>query len=123
MSDIPDAKALVMSYLAGSVSCPVVSKRPDGAGAPTEFVRVIATGGPGRTRRALNVAQVTIDCYAASTGRAMQVGLLVDALMHALPKSPHPVGEVSGSFPAEMPDATTASPRVTATYQLTTRLS
>lgn len=117
----PDVKALVMAYLGAAQSLPVVSKRPDAASAPKEFVRVIGTGGRGRSNRVLQTVQLTIDTYSASTGKAYTAAAVVDSLMQALPSSTVPVTAVTGSTPAEMPDPDIASPRYTATYQLTAR--
>ena len=42
MPQVPDVKAEVMNRLRAVLPCPVVSKRPEGANTPPEFVRVIA---------------------------------------------------------------------------------
>ena len=118
--ETPDVKALVMGYLRASQSRPVVSKRPE-KDPPKEFVRVIGTGGRGRSSRVLQTVQLTIDCYAESTGTAYTAAAEVDALIHGLPSSTVPITAVTGSTPAEMPDPDIASPRYTATYQLTVR--
>lgn len=121
----PDVKALVMAYVAAEQDLPVFSKRPDpdveGPTPPAAFVRVLATGGPGRSQRILQTVQLTIDTYSTSTGAAYTAAAVVDALMQALPSSTVPVTAVTGSTPAEMPDPDIASPRYTATYQLTVR--
>ena len=119
MPQVPDVKAEVMRRLQTIVSCPVVSKRPEGANTPPEFVRVIATG---RQHVATAHIQLTIDSYAPTTGRAMKLGLDVDAVMNTLPKTDAPVGAVTGTCPAEGVDDSTVAKRVTATYQITARL-
>lgn len=119
--ETPDVKALVMAYLRAGQSLPVVSTRPDKDSAPKEFVRVIGTGGQGRSQRILQAVQLTIDTYSTSTGTAYTAAAEVDALMQALPSSTVPVTAVTGSTPAEMPDPDIASPRYTATYQLSVR--
>lgn len=118
--ETPDVKALVMAYLRAGQSLPVVSTRPD-KDPPKEFVRVIGTGGRGRSQRILRAVQLTIDTYSTSTGKAYTAAAEVDALMQALPSSTVPVTAVTGSTPAEMPDPDIASPRYTATYQLSVR--
>lgn len=118
--ETPDVKALVMAYLGIGQSLPVVSTRPD-KDPPREFVRVIGTGGQGRSNRVLQTVQLTIDTYSTSTGKAYTAAAEVDALMQALPSSTVPITAVTGSTPAEMPDPDIASPRYTATYQLTVR--
>lgn len=118
--ETPDVKALVMGYLRASQSRPVVSTRPE-KDPPKEFVRVIGTGGQGRSNRVLQTVQLTIDTYSTSTGKASTAAAEVDALIHGLPSSTVPITAVTGSTPAEMPDPDIASPRYTATYQLTVR--
>ena len=66
--------------------------------------------------------QLTIDCYAASTGLAARLASDVEALMHGLPESPVPVVEVTGNTPADNPDPDTGHARYSATYQLRTRV-
>lgn len=122
MPQVPDVKAEVMNRLRAVLPCPVVSKRPEGANTPPEFVRVIATGGAGRLHVATAHVQLTIDSYAPTTGRAMKLGLDVDAAMNTLPKTDAPVGAVTGTCPAEGVDDSTVAKRVTATYQITVRL-
>lgn len=117
----PDIKALVMEYLRGIVKVPVVSTRPDN-GTPA-FVRVIATGGAGRSNRVLQQVQLTIDCYETSTGRAATLATTVDEAIHQLPISPLPVNSVTGGTPQDYPDPDVKSPRYTATYQLVTKLT
>ena len=60
MPQVPDVKAEVMNRLRAVLPCPVVSKRPEGANTPPEFVRVIATGGAGRLHVATAHVQLTI---------------------------------------------------------------
>lgn len=119
---VPDIKAEVMRRLQAVISCRVVSKRPEGADTPPEFVRVVATGGAGRLHVATAHAQLTIDSYAPTTGRAMKLALDVDGAMNTLPKTDAPVGAVTGTCPAEGVDDSTVAKRVTATYQITARL-
>ena len=118
--ETPDVKALVMAYLGAAQSLPVVSKRPD-KDSTAAFVRVISTGGRGRSSRVLQTVQLTIDCYSTSTGKAYTAAAEVDALIHGLPSSTVPITAVTGSTPAEMPDPDTAQARYTATYMLQTR--
>ena len=117
---VPDVKAVVMAYLKGAQAAPVVSKRPD-TSPPPEFVRVIGTGGPGRSQRVLQTVQLTIDSYSASTGKAYTLAATVDALMAGLPASDQPITSVSSTTPAEFPDPDTGQSRYTATYQLSVR--
>lgn len=113
----PDVKALILEHLPDVVGAPVVSTRPDNGVA--KFVRVIGTGGPGRSNRILQTVQVTIDSYASSTGGAFSLAADVDAWVHSLPSSPLPINSIaSGTTPADYPDPDTGSPRYTATYQL-----
>lgn len=113
----PDLKKLISAYLADAIRVRVVSTRPENE---PEFVRVIATGGQGRSNRVQQHVQFTIDSYSTSTQNAWQVANSVDEAMHSLPQSDVPVSHVQGSTPADNPDPDTASPRYSATYQLTT---
>lgn len=104
------------------VGVPVVSTRPD-TDPPKRFVRVVATGGPGRHGRILATVQITVDSYAESTGRAFELARDVDALIHALPSTSTAVQRVPYSTtPADYPDPDMPPPRhhrYSATYQLT----
>jgi hypothetical protein len=117
-------KALVMGrlreVLGGDV--PVVSKRPDlasGEQPAPSFVVVVAAGGPGRTQRILQESNVTVDCYATSTGLARDLAATVDEAVLSMREDSPGVTGASGTDPAEYPDPDTKSPRFTATYQLT----
>lgn len=120
-----DTKALVMAALKAAIpDADIVSVRPDGDGAPPErgVIRIVATGGQGRHRRVLYTGQVTVNSYAATTGQAMRLALRADTAINALVKGDdYPVTRVTGNAPNESPDPDTAWPRVTATYQITTR--
>lgn len=109
-----------MQHLRAELGVRVVSTRPDDG--TTSFVRVIATGGPGRSRRILQGVQLTIDCYDTSAGRAFTLANRVDEVMHGLPASDVSVAAVPWSTtPADYPDPDTGSPRYTGTYQLTVK--
>ncbi|PPF39974.1 hypothetical protein [Pseudoclavibacter sp. AY1H1] len=113
----PDVEGIVLDYLKSFVDASVVSKRPDDG--TTSFVRVIGTGGPGRSQRILQTVQLTIDSYAPTLGLAFDLAQDVDAAIHALPSSNEPVNSVPWSTtPRNDPDPDTQSPRYTATYQL-----
>ena len=118
-----DVKEILLGWLPGAVSAPVLPARPDTAAAPDRFVRLILTGVPGRHDRALQTAHVTVDSYAPTTAGAVALALAVDDVLRAAPAAPVPIVRVSGSSPAESPDPDTASARATATYQITTRLT
>ena len=116
-----DAKLIVMDWLKTELDAPVVSTRPDQAGRPARFVRVIATGGQGRHSRVLQTSQVTIDSYAETPARAMALALRVDTAMHAAVHRTGLISAVSGTSPAEFPDPDTGQARATTTYQVTVR--
>lgn len=116
-----DVKLIVMDWLKTVLDAPVVSTRPDQAGKPSRFVRVIATGGQGRHSRVLQTSQVTIDSYAETPARAMTLALMVDAAMHTAVHGAGVISAVSGTSPAEFPDPDTGQARVTTTYQVTVR--
>ena len=118
-----DVKEILLGWLPGAVSAPVLPARSDTAAAPDRFVRLILTGGPGRHDRVLHSAQVTVASYAPTTAGAVALALAVDDVLRAAPAAPVPIVRVSGSSPAESPDPDTASARATATYQITTRLT
>lgn len=112
----PDVKALIMAHIRDSLGERVVSSRPDDGA--ERFVRVLATGGRGRTNRIVQHTQLTIDCYAESPGKAYRLAADVDELMHDLPSSPVPIVGVNSNTPADNPDPDTGSARYTTTYQL-----
>lgn len=114
----PDLKGLILGYLADAAGVPAVSTRPENG--PQRFVRVIATGGQGRSNRVQQHIQLTVDSYNDSPGHAWELANTVDEAMYRLPQSALPVSRVQGNTPAESPDPDTASARYTATYQLTT---
>lgn len=114
-----DAKLIIMTWLDLNLAVPVVSTRPDGVDGPSRFVRVLATGGAGRHNQVLQTRQVTIDCYAETLLRAVDLGLQVEKAMHAAPGWSRHVVSVSGTSPVELPDPDTGQRRVTATYQVT----
>lgn len=116
--DFPDVKLFVMRHLRSAVDVPVVSTRPDD-GKTVSFVRVIATGGPGRHDRVLQTVQVTVDSYAASAGAAATLAARVDDAVHDMVRPGAPVAAVPwGTSPQDYPDPDTGSARYTATYQL-----
>lgn len=116
-----DVKLIVMDWLKTVLDVPVVSTRPDQAGKPSRFVRVIATGGQGRHSRVLQTSQVTIDSYAETPARAMALALMVDTAMYEATYCEGLIGVVSGTSPAEFPDPDTGQARATTTYQVTVR--
>ena len=120
----PDIKRLLLGYLAEATGKPTVSTRPEnaatGTASPAEFIRVVATGGQGRSNRVIQHVQFTIDAYSTSNQNAWLLAASVDEAMYRLPQSALPVSRVQGNTPAESPDPDTASARYTATYQLTT---
>lgn len=117
-----DAKLEVLAYLKTRVGFPVVSTRPDKADAPKQFVRLITTGGGGRTSRILQDALVTVDSYAETSARSMRLALNVDALIHQMPTISGHIVQVRGSYPSEFPDPETGQARCTATYQFTVKI-
>jgi hypothetical protein len=114
----PDVKALVMAALK-SLDVPVVSLRLDDG--TKRFVRVVATGGPGRSNRIVQTVQLTISSYAESTGRAADLASDVEALILALPADrTSPVSSIpTATTPMDDPDPDTGQSRYVATYQLT----
>lgn len=121
---VHDAKEIALTALRNSLpGVSVVARRQDGDGAPVgEVVQIIATGGAGRSNRVLYTGQITVRCYGATPGKAMALALRVDSALHALVTgNDFPVTRVTGNSPADSPDPDTATPRVVATYQITTR--
>ncbi|GAB3293027.1 hypothetical protein [Pseudoclavibacter terrae] len=113
----PDVKALILQHLPEVVGAVVVSSRPDNG--TNRYVRVLASGGDGRSNRLQQTLQVTLDVYAESTGRAHTLAMDADAWMHALPASALPINRIAGATtPAEYPDPDVGLARYTATYQV-----
>jgi hypothetical protein len=124
----PDAVAVVNPYLrvalAGAgLAVPVVSRVPNPR--PSRFVRVQRTGGPEVFARVVDGAQVTVDCWAADDGAAMDLAQIARRLLHDMSGtvqsgvSVHRVVEVGG--PQNLPDPDSESPRVTFTVQIQMR--
>lgn len=113
----PDVRGILQNdYLPEVVNVPVTAQRlEDGA----EYSRVIDTGGPGRSDRILQTVQVTLDHYGASLAEVRDRAYAVDAAMHELPSTKHPIASVPwATTPQENPDPDVGSFRYTATYQL-----
>jgi hypothetical protein len=74
---LPDAEALVGTYLRANLGgVPVSSKVPDPR--PAEFVKAWRTGGAARNR-VYGDAQITVECWAASKGRASEIARTAQA--------------------------------------------
>lgn len=129
---LPDLQRLVIDYLSqpGIVrgledmleGTTVGGVRPTTDEDPHPYVLVLATGGPGQHDRVLYTAQITIDCYAATSWWAGELARCVGDAVHALPSAPGPVAVVQSPAPAELPDPDTDMRRYTATYQVTAKL-
>lgn len=117
----PDVQQLIVDHLGSAVGALVVKSRPDdGTGT---YVRVLRTGGAGRSNRIRQTVQVTLDSYARTTDGAKLLAENVDEWVHALPESALPISTVAGaSTPSELPDPNVKSARYTATYQLVVKL-
>jgi hypothetical protein len=124
----PDAVAVVNPYLRAALAAagqavPVVSRVPSDR--PDKFVRVQRTGGPETFPGVMDGAQVTVDCWAADDGAAMDLAQLARKLIHDMPGtvqsgvSVHRVVEFGG--PNDLPDPVSNAPRVTFTVQIQMR--
>lgn len=124
----PDAVAVTNTYLSAALAAagqaaPVVSRVPERR--PVRFVRVQRTGGPEEVRRLIDGAQVTVDCWAADDGAAMDLAQTARRLIHQMPGtvqsgvSVHMVVEFGG--PQNLPDPASDAPRVTFTVQIQMR--
>jgi hypothetical protein len=116
----PDVEQLLIDELkpalaargwAVTVSSRVPSTRP------AEFVRLMRTGGV-RRGLVLDDAQVTVEAWAKSESRAVELAQLCRGL---LPTFDPVYGVAEFSAPANLPDPTTAQVRYTATYRVTVR--
>lgn len=87
---------------------------------PVTFVKVTRTGGP-KVLRVVDGAQITVDCWAADAGTAMDLALLARKCIEEMPgTSPvHRVEEIGG--PQDLPDPVSNTPRVTFTVQVQMR--
>jgi len=118
---IPDAVALVIAYLDGLHSIPVVSKVPNPR--PAEFIQVRRVGGAGLAP-VRDVARLDIFCWSTSGPAAMQLGGTVRAQMFALGRTTalgvdcYRVQEV---LFRQFDDDETGVPRCWGTYELTLR--
>lgn len=114
----PDVQTVVMESLQ-SLNVPVTAIRLDD-GTP-QFIRVVNTGGPGRSDRIVHTTQLTISSYAKTPGLAYALATSVEELLHGLPTlSDSPVAAVQfATAPHDSPDPDTTMSRYVATYQLT----
>jgi hypothetical protein len=124
----PDAVAVINPYLraglvAAGLAVPVVSRVPNPR--PGSFVRVQRTGGPEVFPRTVDGAQITVDCWAATDGAAMDLAQRARQLIQQMSGtvqsgvSVHRVVEVGG--PQNLPDPDSETPRVTFTAQIQMR--
>lgn len=115
----PDVRDILQNkYLPEVIDVPITAQRLDD-GETTDFTRLVDTGGPGRSDRILQTVQITIDHYGASLAEVRDRAYEVDAAMHGLPSTRHPIASVPwATTPQENPDPDVGSFRYTATYQL-----
>jgi len=119
----PFVDSLVVAYLNTAVS---------GAGArtkvpetlPTKFTHIILTGGAGRRNLVLHDANVTVEAWAKTYDAAATLMQSLDAAMHnARNASTTILNVTSYGAPVELPIPGTTYTRLTATYEVTVRVS
>lgn len=123
----PDAVAVINAYLRAALvaagrAVPVVSRVPNPR--PTEFVKVQRTGGP-EVMPMVDGAQITVECWAATSGDAMDIARAARRLIKNMEgtvqsgESVHRVVEVGG--PQDFPDPASETPRASFTVQVQIR--
>jgi hypothetical protein len=87
---------------------------------PATLVKVTRTGGP-KVLRVIDGAQITVDCWAADLGSAMDLAQLCRKCIEEMPGTApvHRVEEIGG--PQDLPDPVSNTPRVTFTVQVQMR--
>ena len=85
---------------------------------PSEFIRVLRTGGAKETVRS-EAAQITVEAWAGSEARASDLLSTARAILNAADAQLFGVREFSG--PANLPDPTTAQIRFTMSFQIRAR--
>lgn len=118
----PDVEAIAVAYLAPLVAPATVATRIP-AQRPARFVRVLTTGGAGRSSVVLHRVSLTVEAWATDAVAASNLARLLDGLLLAWPGQAgarvyavQPFGS-----PANLPDPVSGSPRYTATYEVTVR--
>ncbi len=118
-----DAVAVVRSHLAPAVGVAVVSKIP--ADRPASFVLLERTGGTVSGGGVVDLAQITVDCWAQTKPEAAGLAQRVRRLLHAMGESVIDgvtVGQVSEfSGPADFPDIDSLSPRMRQSFRIPVR--
>lgn len=118
---IPDAVALVVSYLDGLHSETVSAEVPDPR--PTTFIQVRRIGGAGLPP-VRDVARLDVMCWSTGSAAAMTLGQTVRAEMFALGRtslSGVPVYRVEETLFRQWTDPETGQPCAWGTYALTLR--
>jgi len=85
---------------------------------PSEFFRVLRTGGPKETLKS-EAAQITVEAWAGTEARASDLLSTARAILNAADAQLFGVREFSG--PANLPDPTTAQIRFTMSFQIRAR--
>lgn len=116
----PESAATVIGYLnSKSLTATAYGKIPETR--PDTFIRVINTGGAGRTQRVIHRAIVIVECWAANQDAASTLAATVDALVFDMADD----GIVYAVRPvaafAFLPDPTSKQDRYTATYEIVSR--
>lgn len=85
---------------------------------PTEFIRVMRTGGAKETVRS-EAAQITVEAWAGTEARASDLLSTARAILNAADAQLFGVREFSG--PANLPDPTSSQIRFTMSFQIRAR--
>lgn len=117
----PDVEALIVEDFATNLApYPVATAVPDPR--PAAFIRILRTGGEGRTQRVLERVNITVEAWADDEVTAHNIAADCEARLFELADLPGEFYSVEPfSSPARLPDPVSAQHRYTATYQVTVR--
>jgi hypothetical protein len=112
----PDLEGLAVAYLSDRLDVPVSTRVPTTR--PDPFVRLMATGGGGRTAVVLQRTNLTVEAWASREVAASDLARLVEAHLLAWPGTGQVYGIDEFAAPGNLPDPVSGWPRYTLTVQV-----
>lgn len=115
----PAVDALVVAWLASKVDPPVATKVPQTR--PSSFVRVLLTGGPGRSQVVIHRATVVVEAWGSTTSEAASLARELDVAMYEAELAGQWYSTSPLSAIGYLPDPKSGQERYTATYEVAVR--
>lgn len=116
----PDAAVVTIAHLnSKGLTAPAYGVVPDPR--PAQFVRVMATGGAGRSHRVIHRGLVVVECWGGSIVEASDLAREVEPVVLAMEDEGVAYRVVPGSAFGLLPDPTSKQARYTATFELVLR--